>query len=193
MVLGKEHPSKLTSMNNLALVLSDQGKYEQAEEMHQQGLGLCEMVLGKDRPSTLTSANNLALVLSGRDASTSIQAEGDGAWVQEHLDTLKSMDDLASVLKDQGKYGQTKDPLTHSTSLTGAKRHPPHCIKQLLSPTCAKQPPLSAQCVRLFLGQALVATLPGRGANPARLYDLSSLPHEMRDTSHLDCHMAGLA
>ena len=28
MVLGKEHPSKPTSMNNLALVLSDQGKYE---------------------------------------------------------------------------------------------------------------------------------------------------------------------
>ena len=34
-VLGKEHPSTLTSMNNLAMVLRDQGKYEQAEEMHQ--------------------------------------------------------------------------------------------------------------------------------------------------------------
>ena len=33
MVLGKEHPDTLTSMNNLALVLSQQGKYEQAEEM----------------------------------------------------------------------------------------------------------------------------------------------------------------
>jgi Tetratricopeptide repeat len=33
-VLGKEHPDTLTSMNNLALVLSQQGKYEQAEEMH---------------------------------------------------------------------------------------------------------------------------------------------------------------
>jgi Tetratricopeptide repeat len=28
----------LTSMNNLALVLSSQGKYEQAEEMHRQEL-----------------------------------------------------------------------------------------------------------------------------------------------------------
>ena len=52
-------------MNNLALVLSGQAKYnEQAEEMHQQGLGLCEVVLGKGHPSTLTSMNNLALVLS---------------------------------------------------------------------------------------------------------------------------------
>jgi hypothetical protein len=39
-------------MNNLVLVLSGQAKHEQAEEMHQQGLGLCEMVLGKDHPST---------------------------------------------------------------------------------------------------------------------------------------------
>lgn len=28
--LGKEHPSTLASMNNLASVLSQQGKYEQA-------------------------------------------------------------------------------------------------------------------------------------------------------------------
>jgi len=34
MVLGKEHPDTLTSMNNLAEVLRGQGKYEQAEEMH---------------------------------------------------------------------------------------------------------------------------------------------------------------
>ncbi len=33
-MLGKEHPDTLTSMNNLALVLSSQGKYKEAEEMH---------------------------------------------------------------------------------------------------------------------------------------------------------------
>ena len=32
-VLGKEHPSTLMSMNNLAMVPRNQGKYEQAEEM----------------------------------------------------------------------------------------------------------------------------------------------------------------
>ena len=32
-VLGKEHPSTLTSMNNMALVVGSQGKYEEAEEM----------------------------------------------------------------------------------------------------------------------------------------------------------------
>jgi hypothetical protein len=47
MVLGKEHSSTLTSMNNLADVLSRQGKYEQAEKMHQQVHGLSETMLGK--------------------------------------------------------------------------------------------------------------------------------------------------
>jgi hypothetical protein len=32
--LGKEHPSTLTSMSNLAGVLDRQGKYEEAESMN---------------------------------------------------------------------------------------------------------------------------------------------------------------
>jgi Tetratricopeptide repeat len=44
-VLGKQHPDALRSMSNLENVLGDQGKYEQAEEMHRQALGLRETVL----------------------------------------------------------------------------------------------------------------------------------------------------
>ena len=39
-MLGKEHPDTLTSMSNLAGVLSRQGKYDEAEEMHGQVLDL---------------------------------------------------------------------------------------------------------------------------------------------------------
>jgi hypothetical protein len=39
-LLRKEHPSTLTSMSNLALVLRNQGKCEQVDEMHRQELGL---------------------------------------------------------------------------------------------------------------------------------------------------------
>src|SRR5271170_4373899 len=63
---GTEHPSTLTSMNNLAMVLRDQGKYEQAEEMFRQALRLRETVLGKKHPDILTSMYNLAYVLSNR-------------------------------------------------------------------------------------------------------------------------------
>jgi hypothetical protein len=33
MVMGKEHPSTLTSINKPAGVLTDQGRYDQAEQM----------------------------------------------------------------------------------------------------------------------------------------------------------------
>ena len=46
--LGEEYPSTLTSINNMAAVLRDQGKYEQAEETYRQALRLIETVLGKD-------------------------------------------------------------------------------------------------------------------------------------------------
>jgi hypothetical protein len=51
-VLGKEHPDTLTRMNNLALVLGKQGKYEEAEAMHRQTLELREKVPGEEHPDT---------------------------------------------------------------------------------------------------------------------------------------------
>jgi Tfp pilus assembly protein PilF len=53
-------------MNNLALVLDSQGKYEEAEAMHRQTLATSEKVLGHEHPSTLTSMNNLAGVLNSQ-------------------------------------------------------------------------------------------------------------------------------
>ena len=47
-------------MSNLALVLRDQGKYEEAEEMHRQAIRLRETVLGKEHSKTLISMDNLA-------------------------------------------------------------------------------------------------------------------------------------
>jgi tetratricopeptide (TPR) repeat protein len=44
-------------------VLRQQGKYEEAEQMHRQTLDLKKKVLGEEHPSTLGSINNLAEVL----------------------------------------------------------------------------------------------------------------------------------
>ena len=67
-MLGPEHPDTLISMNNLAEVLRDQGKYQAAEEMHRRALELKGKVLGPEHPSTLASMNNLGLVLRGQAA-----------------------------------------------------------------------------------------------------------------------------
>jgi tetratricopeptide (TPR) repeat protein len=74
-------PFTLTSMNNLAVSLSDRGKYEQAEEIHRQTLRLHEKVLGKEHPDTLPSMNNLAEVL--REQGKYEQAE------EMHRETLR--------------------------------------------------------------------------------------------------------
>jgi hypothetical protein len=50
-VLGKEHPSTLTTINNLAGVLRDQRKYEQAE-IWRQALRLMKSMPGKEHPDT---------------------------------------------------------------------------------------------------------------------------------------------
>ena len=65
-MLGPEHPSTLTSVNNLGLVLQRQGKYEEAEAMHRRDLEGSEKVLGPEHPSTLTSVNNLGSVLESQ-------------------------------------------------------------------------------------------------------------------------------
>lgn len=62
-MLGNEHPSTLTSINNLAEILKRQGKYEEAEEIHRQALALIKRILGKEYPNTLTSVYCLAYLL----------------------------------------------------------------------------------------------------------------------------------
>jgi hypothetical protein len=42
-------------LNDLALELRKQGKYEEVEEMHRQELGLCKVVISREHPDTLAS------------------------------------------------------------------------------------------------------------------------------------------
>ena len=115
-ILGVEHPSTLTGMNNLALVLNQQGKYEEAEEMHRQALALRETVLGKEHPNTLRSMNNLALVLESQGKYEEAEeiyrqalALKETVLGKEHPDTLGSINNLALVLESQGKYEEAEE------------------------------------------------------------------------------------
>ncbi|KAI1132153.1 hypothetical protein F5Y10DRAFT_6263 [Nemania abortiva] len=114
-VLGREHPSTLASMNNLANVLDDQGKYEEAEKMHRQTLQLKEEVLGREHPSTLNSMHNLADVLDSQgkyEEAEKIYRQtlqlDEGVLGREHPSTFNSMNNLAIVLNNQGKYEEAE-------------------------------------------------------------------------------------
>lgn len=59
MVLGTEHPDTLTSMRNLALMLQDQGRWKDAEELFVHVVEK-RRILGTKHSGTLTSMANLA-------------------------------------------------------------------------------------------------------------------------------------
>jgi len=59
-LLGPEHPSTLTSINNLALLYHNKGEYEKAEALHNRCLEARERLLGPEHPDTLASIHNLA-------------------------------------------------------------------------------------------------------------------------------------
>ncbi|KAL4911981.1 hypothetical protein BDW62DRAFT_215383 [Aspergillus aurantiobrunneus] len=98
-VLGPEHPSTLTSMNNLASTYRNQGRWKEAEEL----------VLGPEHPDTLASMNNLASTYQNQGQWK--EAEELGVQVietrkqvlgPEHPDTLTSMANLAFTWESLG-------------------------------------------------------------------------------------------
>ncbi len=110
-VLGPEHPSTLTGVNNLAGLLESQGDYAGAEPLYRRALEACERVLGPEHPSTLTGVNNLACLL---------ERKGDHAGAEplfrralearervlgpEHPSTLTGVNNLACLLERKGDY-----------------------------------------------------------------------------------------
>jgi len=54
-VLGMDHSVTLVSVSNVAVALSGQGKYAEAEKMHEETLAIRERELGNEYPNTLMS------------------------------------------------------------------------------------------------------------------------------------------
>ena len=66
-VLGDEHPSTLTSADNLAATRWAQGDHAGARALHEEVYATLRRVLGDEHPDTLTSANNLAATRQALD------------------------------------------------------------------------------------------------------------------------------
>src|SRR5260370_774051 len=59
-VLGSEHPSTATGLDNLGELYSRMGEYAKAEPLYQEALRIRQKVLGSEHPDTARSLNNLA-------------------------------------------------------------------------------------------------------------------------------------
>jgi serine/threonine protein kinase/tetratricopeptide (TPR) repeat protein len=113
--LGPEHPDTMGAMNNLAIMLIQQGRSEAARALFEEVVQLQQSVLGLEDPRTLQSMNNLANVLW----SMKLLAEARKLYEEvlplqrriqgsENLDTLRSMSNLANVLSDQGHLQEAR-------------------------------------------------------------------------------------
>lgn len=63
LLLGDDHPSTLTALDDVALVMYKQGNYDKSLKKHRYVLKKRKLILGENHPDTLMTNNNLALVL----------------------------------------------------------------------------------------------------------------------------------
>ncbi|GAX40755.1 peptidase-like protein [Tolypothrix sp. NIES-4075] len=116
-VLGKEHPSVATSLNNLAELYREQGSYEKAEPLYVRSLAISEKVDGKEHPSVATSLNNLALLYQAQGSYEKAEPLfvrslfiREKALGKEHMNVATSLNNLASLYQVLGSY-EKAEPL----------------------------------------------------------------------------------
>ena len=105
-VLGQEHPSTLTSMDNLVLTYQNQGRWKEAEELFVQVIDTRKRVLGYQDPDTLTSLAGLAATyLSQGRSSEAKELQIDAVnrlrttLGEDHPSTVAATANIASFLE----------------------------------------------------------------------------------------------
>ena len=109
-VLGPEHPDTAMSLNNLAVLLKDQGDLAGARPLYERALAITEKVLGPEHPDTAMSLNNLAVLLKDQGDLAGARPLYERALAirekvlgPEHPDTATSLDNLAALLQAPGR------------------------------------------------------------------------------------------
>ena len=78
-VHGDRHPATLTALNNLAMLLQDQGRYDEAEPLSREALDASREVHGARHPATLEALNNVARVLQAQGRWRDLSDENQNA------------------------------------------------------------------------------------------------------------------
>ena len=146
--LGPDHPSTLTSRNNLASAYCDAGRLDEAITLHRQTLEDRTRILGPHHPDTLTSRNNLASAYcdAGRlnEAITLHEQNLDDRTRilgPHHPDTLATRNNLANAYQDAGRLNEAielfEQNLDDRTRILGP--HHPSTLSSRHNLACAYQ------------------------------------------------------
>jgi len=133
-LLGADHDETVTTMNNLAVLRSEQGRLADAEHLAREILALRLAKLGPDHPETATAKNNLAQVLSDQRRFAEAEALLREALATatrvsgaEHPDTLMVQANLVGALRQAGRYDDAlalAGQLLEARRRTLGERHP---------------------------------------------------------------------
>ena len=111
-VLGAEHAITLANRSNLALALTRQEKYREAEPIQREVNRVQQRVLGPEHPQTLSTMQCLAGSLSGLGKyAEAEEIQRDVYRVRkardtDHPSTMVSADNLGKYLTEQGKFAE---------------------------------------------------------------------------------------
>ncbi|KAL7271065.1 hypothetical protein RUND412_006204 [Rhizina undulata] len=110
-VLGKNHPTTLDIVNDMAIVFQSQGRYIDALEWYRRSLAGCEETLGDGHVSTLSTVNNIALVMDSQgwydEALLWYRRALEGkekALGVDHPLTLATLNNIANVFNSQCQF-----------------------------------------------------------------------------------------
>jgi tetratricopeptide (TPR) repeat protein len=100
-VLGDEHPDTLSTMNNLGITYSDQGRWGEAAELQEKVLHSRNGNLGENHPSTLGTMLGLGITYQ-RQGRLADAVELLAATMKSHLRLNFGGDDVAEAMTELG-------------------------------------------------------------------------------------------
>jgi tetratricopeptide (TPR) repeat protein len=109
------HPNVTVSLNNLAYIYCNQGRYGEAEPLYQQALKLNQLLVGDEHPEVATCLNNLAYLYQSQGR----YAEAESLYQktlqlrrsllgEQHLDVAISCNNLAKLYESQYRYNEAE-------------------------------------------------------------------------------------
>jgi len=129
-VLGPEHPSTLSSLDNLARAYAEDGEYTRAEALFRQSLEAERRVLGSEHPNSLSTASHMAHKYQRRGKFALAETYAAQALAgrrhalgSDNVDTMVSAENLALAYESQGKFAEA-EPLAREALELNQKKQP---------------------------------------------------------------------
>jgi tetratricopeptide (TPR) repeat protein len=132
-LLGREHPDTAVSLNNLAVLLKEQGDLAGARPLYERALAIWEKILGPEHSDTATSLDNLAVLLEVQgdlagarpllERALAIREEVLGP---DHASTATSLNNLGLLLQAQGDLAGARPLLVRALAIREKVLDPEH-------------------------------------------------------------------